>query len=68
VEVALVWIVLAVCSTIVLVARTVTRRELGKGSVSPEELLARRYAAGEIDETEYLTRLSFLKDANELAP
>jgi uncharacterized membrane protein len=66
VEVALVWIVIAVCLTIVAVAGIAARRDHDQEKLAPQDLLARRYAAGEIDEAEYLTRLSILKDANEL--
>jgi uncharacterized membrane protein len=68
VEVALVWIVALVCAAFVATAAIANhgrRREL---STDPKDLLARRYAAGEIGEAEYLTRLSILRDANELAP
>ncbi len=35
--------------------------QLGRGPEKPEELLARRFAAGEIDEDEYRARLETLR-------
>jgi uncharacterized membrane protein len=37
-----------------------------KKSLDPKEVLAKRFAAGEIDQVEYLTRLSILEEAREL--
>ena len=64
-EVALVWIVGMVSGAAVL-WRVFTPAKVHP--VNPKALLAQRYAAGEIDEAEYLTRLAILKDANELTP
>jgi uncharacterized membrane protein len=63
-EVALVWIVAIICSAIVAAIGVSGTRN--RDNLRPEDLLARRYAAGEIDEGEYLMRLSILRDANEL--
>ena len=65
-EVALVWIVAIVSAAAVSITSIRARRQRALGEVSPTELLARRYAAGELTEAEYLMRLSILKDANEL--
>ena len=65
-EVALVWIVAIVSGSAVL-WRLFTPAKLER-TPDPKALLAQRYAAGEIDEAEYLTRLAILKDANELTP
>ena len=53
-------------ATVALARRNDTQREQRRLGVDPKDLLAQRYASGEIDETEYLMRLSILKDANEL--
>lgn len=66
VEVALVWIFLIIGATIVLTTMFATGRKRSLDQLTPKELLDRRYAAGEINEAEYLTHLSILKDANEL--
>lgn len=65
-EVALVWIVAIVSGSAVLWRLFTPHRDARP--LDPKALLAQRYAAGEIDEAEYLTRLSILKDANELTP
>ena len=40
----------------------------GRGIVSAAEVLARRFAQGEIDEDEYASRLSVLKEARGETP
>jgi uncharacterized membrane protein len=61
-------IVVTVCSATVLQTfmRTVSIRIRRRGN--PEEVLARRFAAGEIDEHEYLLMLSVLQETRELTP
>ena len=65
-DVEVVWIV-AIVSAAAVLWRLFSP---GKHSAptDPKAILAQRYAAGEITEAEYLTKLSFLKDANELTP
>jgi uncharacterized membrane protein len=67
VEVALVWIVGMVSAAAVL-WRVFSPNLVHGSPPDPKAVLAQRYAAGEIDEAEYLTRLAILKDANELTP
>lgn len=64
--VAIVWIVLIIATAAVLITLFRQGNQKAIASSDPKDVLARRYAAGEIDEAEYLTRLSILKDANEL--
>ena len=66
-EVAAVWIVGIVSGAAVL-WRLFSPNLVHGAPTDPKALLAQRYAAGEIDEAEYLTRLAILKDANELTP
>jgi uncharacterized membrane protein len=66
VHVSIVWIVLIISAAAVLITMFRSGRNGAIASGDPKDVLARRYAAGEIDEAEYLTRLSILKDANEL--
>jgi putative membrane protein len=44
----------------VLLVRTLARPSEGPGRPSPEQLLAERYARGEIDEDEYRRRMATL--------
>lgn len=64
----LLWAFVAVAILVLAVATTVwlVRRPSGSGerpplTETPEEILRRRYAAGEIDEDEYLRRQSGLR-------
>lgn len=59
--VAVAIIVLAVVTTLKLVRRPSGTGEQPPGTETPEEILRRRYAAGEIDEEEYLRRQSGLQ-------
>lgn len=55
-------LVLAVVTTVWLAKRANSDRQAQPSSDSPEEILRRRYAAGEIDEEEYLSRRAGLQD------
>jgi uncharacterized membrane protein len=55
--------VLVLCTTLVLLASTKIRIRLNQ---RPEDILAQRFAAGEIDEREYLMRLELLQEGHEL--
>ena len=52
----------AVVGIVVMVRRGDRDRDLIPGAESPDEVLKRRYAAGEIGEDEYLSRRAGLKD------
>ena len=60
--VGLALLVLAVVGVVWLVRRTGPSDQGGSGRETPEDLLRRRYAAGELDEDEYLQRRAGLKD------
>jgi putative membrane protein len=64
VTLAAVWITLIVCVTTAVVvgmyARSAARQER-RQPVDSEQLLAERFARGEIDEAEYAARLSVLR-------
>ncbi|PZG40919.1 hypothetical protein C1I98_22315 [Spongiactinospora gelatinilytica] len=53
-------VVVAVVLGVMLVARTRSATPLSPPADDPREILKRRYAAGEIDEDEYLRRMSGL--------
>jgi putative membrane protein len=55
-------LVLAVVGVVWLVRRTNSRGEVEAAAESPEEILRRRYAAGELDEDEYLRRRAGLQE------
>jgi putative membrane protein len=55
-------LVLAVVGVVWLVRHTNSRGEVDAAAESPEEVLRRRYAAGELDEDEYLRRRAGLHE------
>ena len=55
------WLLLVVAVIVVLV-RAFDRREPAAPASDAEQVLAGRYARGEIDETEYRARLAVLKE------
>ena len=55
-------LVLAIVGTVWLVRRPRHQRDSKSAVESPEEVLRRRYAAGEIDEDEYWQRRAGLQD------
>lgn len=55
-------LVLAIVGIVWLVRRPRNERDSSSAVESPEEVLRRRYAAGEIDEAEYLQRRAGLQD------
>lgn len=55
-------LVLAIVATVWLARRTNSHREAQSAVESPEEILRRRYAAGEIEEDEFLSRRAGLQD------
>lgn len=55
-------LVLAVVGIVCLARRTDHRGALNARGESPEEILRRRYAAGELDEDDYLRRRAGLQD------
>ncbi len=59
--VGLALLVLAIVGTVWLVRRPTNERDSKSAVESPEEVLRRRYAAGEMDEDEYLRRRSGLE-------
>ncbi|GAB3662706.1 hypothetical protein GCM10027596_24750 [Nocardioides korecus] len=60
--VGLVLIGLAVVGVVAMVRRSDRERDRIPGAESPDEVLKRRYAAGEIGEDEYLSRRAGLRD------
>ena len=65
----LIWGLLGLALLILAIVATVwlARHNRGRGNSSaahesPEDILRRRYAAGELDEDEYLSRLAGLRD------
>ena len=62
---AIVWVTFLCCATAVLMflveARSKKSSKKRAAPVDPEQLLAERYARGEIDEIEYAQRLSVLR-------
>lgn len=57
----LLWVLLVVAMVVVLV-RAFDRRDPAAPTADAEQVLAGRYARGEIDETEYRARLAVLKE------
>lgn len=55
-------LVLAVVGIVWLVRRTDSQNPVNAARESPEEILRRRYAAGELDEDEYLRRRAGLHE------
>lgn len=55
-------LVLAIVGIVRLVQRPSNKRDSKPAVESPEEVLRRRYAAGEIEEDEYLQRRAGLQD------
>lgn len=53
---------LAIVATIWLIRGLTRRGEPGLTSETPEDILRRRYASGELDEDEYLSRRAGLRD------
>jgi putative membrane protein len=49
---------------VILLVRYVTREQRTPRASTPEQILAERYARGEIDETEYRDRLATLRGDN----
>lgn len=60
--VGLVLIALAVVGVVAMVRRSDRERDRTPAVDSPDEVLKRRYAAGEIGEDEYLSRRAGLQD------
>jgi len=55
-------LILAIFGTVWLLRRPTNERDSRSAVESPEDVLRRRYAAGEIDEDEYLQRRAGLQD------
>ncbi len=60
--VGLALLVLAVVAVVWLIRRSDNAGRMQRGQEPPEEILRRRYAAGELDEDEYLRRRAGLRD------